>query len=60
MVSTGLAVTVNYATGSGNSAWTWVAVGVLTVAVFAASLWMQNGQSTAAREPVASLALSNV
>ncbi|MEU1548966.1 hypothetical protein [Nocardia sp. NPDC005745] len=44
--STALAAAVNYATGSDHSAWTWVAVVVLTVGVFAASLWVQRGQST--------------
>ncbi len=47
VLSTGLAIAVNYATGGDHSVWMWVAVAVLTVGVFAASLWMQLAQSSA-------------
>ncbi|WP_327113960.1 hypothetical protein OHB12_33025 [Nocardia sp. NBC_01730] len=44
VMSTGLAVAVNYATGGDHSLWMWIAVAVLTVGVFAASLWTQSAQ----------------
>ncbi|MEV0031773.1 hypothetical protein [Nocardia sp. NPDC050793] len=50
-MSTGLAVAVNYATGGDRSAWMWVTVAVLTVGVFAASLWAQRAQSAPAAAP---------
>ncbi|MGY2112997.1 hypothetical protein ACW9HR_03665 [Nocardia gipuzkoensis] len=61
-VSTGLAVAVNYATGGDRSAWMWVAVAVLTVGVFAASLWAQRTESApaAAPEPVAAVDFEKV
>ncbi|MBF6297765.1 hypothetical protein IU459_09430 [Nocardia amamiensis] len=61
-MTTGLAVAVNYATGGDHSAWTWVAVAVLTVGVFAASLWVQRGQSTPppGHEPTVGVDLCNV
>ncbi len=60
VMTTGLAVAVNYATGGDHSVWMWVAVGVLTVGVFAASLWVQRGQSAPSREPAAGVDLRNV
>lgn len=62
VMTTGLAVAVNYATGGDHSVWTWVAVVVLTVGVFAASLWVQSGQNTPppGRQPVVGVDLRNV
>ncbi|WP_431957989.1 hypothetical protein [Nocardia lijiangensis] len=62
VLTTGLAVAVNYATGGDHSVWAWVAVVVLTVGVFAASLWVQRGQSTPAtdRELAIGVDLRNV
>ncbi|MEU7221145.1 hypothetical protein [Nocardia iowensis] len=40
VVSTALAVVVNLATSSVESRWLWVAVAVLTVVGFVASLWL--------------------
>ena len=45
LLSTGLAVAVNVATGDGPW-WMWLAVALLTLGVFAASLWLQYGQSS--------------
>lgn len=61
VLSTGLAVTVNYATGGGHSVWMWLAVAVLTVGVFATSLWMQRAQSSpVAPEPASGIELGDV
>ncbi|MGW6122366.1 hypothetical protein ACWFRF_25185 [Nocardia sp. NPDC055165] len=62
LMTTGLAVAVNYATGGDHSVWMWVAVVVLTIGVFGASLWAQSGQSTpaAASEPAIGVNLRNV
>ncbi|MFC8529248.1 hypothetical protein [Nocardia sp. NPDC057227] len=60
LVTTGLAVAVNYATGGG-AVWVWMAVAVLTVAAFGASLWLQFAAPAAgAVEPVAGVDLRNV
>ncbi|WP_157115173.1 hypothetical protein [Nocardia niwae] len=61
VLSTGLAVAVNYATGGGRSVWMWLAVAVLTVGVFATSLWMQRAQSSpVAPEPASGIELGDV
>ncbi|WP_063010643.1 hypothetical protein [Nocardia nova] len=62
VMTTALAVAVNYATGGDHSVWTWVAVAALTGGVFAASLWLQRGQSVpgAAQEPLVGVDLQNV
>lgn len=60
VLSTGLAVAINYATGGDHSGWMWVAVGALTVGVFAAALWVQHAQSTAGEQPRAGVDLRNV
>ncbi|MET8779079.1 hypothetical protein ABZV58_29095 [Nocardia sp. NPDC004654] len=60
LLSTGLAVAVNYATGGGHSVWVWVAVAVLTVGVFAASLWMQLAQSSAAPQAARGIFLRKI
>ncbi|WP_157171919.1 hypothetical protein [Nocardia higoensis] len=53
VLSTGSAVAVNYATGGDHSGWMWVAVAVLTVGVFAVSLWTQAAGSSTASQPMA-------
>ncbi|MFR9773176.1 hypothetical protein [Nocardia sp. SC052] len=60
LLSTGLAVAVNYATGGGHSVWVWVAVAVLTAGVFAASLWMQLAQSSADSQPARGVFLRKI
>ncbi|MGV9336957.1 hypothetical protein [Nocardia sp. NPDC003726] len=57
VVTTGLAVAVNYATGGDHAAWAWVAVAVLTVAAFGTSLWLQLAAQPPAPvpEPVAGI-----
>ncbi|MFF5034493.1 hypothetical protein [Nocardia salmonicida] len=51
VVTTGLAVAVNYATGGDHSMWAWVAVAVLTVAAFGTSLWLQFAAQPSAPAP---------
>ncbi|WP_405180924.1 hypothetical protein OG225_06970 [Nocardia sp. NBC_01377] len=60
VLSTALAVAVNIATGGGPW-WVWALVAVLTVAVFAVSLWIQlTGSAPAAgTPPVAGVDLRN-
>lgn len=60
VMTTGLAVAVNYATGGDHSMWTWTAVGVLTVGAFAASMWLQHVQATPSPEPAVGMVLRNV
>ncbi|MGV9674989.1 hypothetical protein ACWDSJ_06900 [Nocardia sp. NPDC003482] len=43
-VTTGLAVAVNCATGSQRSPWLWLAVALLTVASFVATMWLYQRQ----------------
>jgi len=45
LVNTGLGLAVNLATSGDYSVWVWVAVGVLTVAVFGVSVWAQHNQA---------------
>lgn len=61
VMSTGLAVAVNYATGGDHSAWMWAAVSALTVGCFGASLWLAVRQtSPVAPEPTSGVDLSDV
>ncbi len=63
VVSTGLAVAVNYATGAAHSLWPWVAVVGLTVASFVIALEQssrETAQSAFSREPAKGVELHNV
>ncbi|MGW0252695.1 hypothetical protein ACWDYH_39340 [Nocardia goodfellowii] len=51
VLSSALAVAVNIATGGDHSVWAWGAVVVLTVAVFAVSLWTQSTPTSDTRSP---------
>lgn len=60
-LSTGLAISVNVATGGGHSVWAWVAVAVLTMGAFAVSLWIQQSAPlSAGSRRVAGVDLRNV
>jgi len=60
LVSTGLGVAVNLATSDSYSGWVWVAVGVLTLAVFGVSLWAQHNQASSTPESAVGVDLGNV
>ncbi|MFC9898384.1 hypothetical protein ACFVMC_32235 [Nocardia sp. NPDC127579] len=58
LVSTGLAIVVNLATGSIDSVWLWLAVAALTALSFGVSLWLHSRQPAAA--PAGGIVLHDV
>ncbi|QBS41315.1 hypothetical protein DMB37_15485 [Nocardia sp. CS682] len=60
VVTIGSGVIVNLATSGDYSGWVWVAVPVLTVAVFAVSLWAQHSQTTPVPTPPADVDLGTL